>query len=222
MPRESFQDSLDDLRDSVLGMGETVVARHRDAITALEKQDQGLAQYVVEGDDEINAEYLELESTCIDLFALEQPVASDLRFVAASFKILTDLERIADLSGNLSQYIIETETDLVPRADLVGTGEFVGEMVDDALTAYARTDPELCVELADRDDEADARCEHATDHLMRTLLVESPRSPGREDLIADANRHLLTIRDLERVGDHAVNIAARTYYMAEGDDDLLY
>ena len=222
MPRESFQDSLDDLRDSVLGMGETVVARHRDAITALEKQDQGLAQYVVEGDDQINAEYLELESTCIDLFALEQPVASDLRFVAASFKILTDLERIADLSGNLSQYIIETETDLVPRADLVGTGEFVGEMVDDALTAYARTDPELCVELAERDDEVDARCEHATDHLMRTLLAQTPTSPELEDLITDANRHLLTIRDLERVGDHAVNIAARTYYMVEGDDDLLY
>jgi phosphate transport system protein len=57
---------------------------------------------------------------------------------------------------------------------------------------------------------------------MRTLLAEDPRSAGQKDLIADANRHLLTIRDLERVGDHAVNIAARTYYMVEGDDELLY
>jgi phosphate transport system protein len=76
--------------------------------------------------------------------------------------------------------------------------------------------------LADRDDEVDARCEHATDHLMRQLLAENPNAAELEDLIADANRHLLTIRDLERVGDHAVNVAARTYYMVEGDDDLLY
>ena len=222
MSRESFQASLDDIRDSVLGMGETVAARHRDAVTALETQDPRLAQYVVDNDDEINAEYLDIEGDCISVFALEQPVAGDLRFVAASFKILTDLERIADLAGNLSQYVIETETDLVPREDLVQTGEFVGEMLDDALTAYARKDPHLCVELAERDAEADVRCEQAADHLMRELLGRNPNTAELEDLIADANRHLLTIRDLERVGDHAVNIAARTYYMIEGDDDLLY
>ena len=222
MPRESFRDSLEDLRDSVLGMGETVAARHRDAMTALDNQDPGLARYVAANDEEINAEYLELEATCIDLFALQQPVASDLRFVAASFKLLTDLERIADLATNLGRYVVETETDLVPRADLVDTGDVVGEMLDDALVAYAREDPDLCVEVAERDDEVDARCEHATDHLMRTLLAQTPTSPELEDLITDANRHLLTVRDLERVGDHAVNIAARTYYMVEGDDDLLY
>jgi phosphate transport system protein len=222
MSRESFEESLAGLRDAVLGMGETVASRHRDAVSALETQDRGLARYVVESDGEINAEYLDLESTCINLFALEQPVAGDLRFVAASFKILTDLERIADLAGNLGQYVVDTETDLVPRADLVQVGEFVGEMLDDALRAYAREDPKLCVELADRDDEVDARCERATDHLMRQLLAENPNAAELEDLIADANRHLLTIRDLERVGDHAVNVAARTYYMVEGDDDLLY
>ena len=222
MARESLQQSLDGLRDDVLGMGETVVARHRDAVSALDQQDPGLARYVVDNDDEINAEYLGLEADCIDLFALEQPVAGDLRFVAASFKILTDLERIADLATNLGRYVLETETDLVPRADFVEIGEFVGEMLDDALTAYARKDPALCRELAERDDEADTRCEHATDHLMRELLARDPSAPELEDLLADANRHLLTIRDLERVGDHAVNVAARTYYMTESDDALLY
>jgi phosphate transport system protein len=222
MPRESFQESLEGLRDSVLGMGETVAARHRDAVTALETQDRGLARYVLDNDDEINAEYLDLESTCIELFALEQPVAGDLRFVAASFKILTDLERVGDLATNLAGHVIEAETDLVPRAEFVAIGESVGEMVDDALTAYAREDPQLCVELAERDDEVDARCAQATDHLLRELLARDPNPPELEDLLADANRHLLTIRDLERVGDHAVNVAARTYYMVEGDDDLLY
>jgi phosphate transport system protein len=222
MARESFQASLDDLRDSVLGMGETVVARHRDAMTALERQDPGLARYVVDNDDEVNAQYLDLEAACIDLLALEQPVAGDLRFVAASFKILTDLERIGDLATNLGRYSVETETDLVPRADLVDIGELVGELLDDALVAYARGDPDRCVAVAERDDEVDARCEHVTDHLVRTLLVRNPSSPELKELIADTNRLLLTVRDLERIGDHAVNVAARTYYMSEGDDDLLY
>ncbi|WP_340100718.1 phosphate signaling complex protein PhoU [Salinibaculum salinum] len=222
MSRKSFQQSLDGLRDGVLGMGETVAARHRDAITALEKQDPGLARYVVDNDDEINELYLDLEQECIDLFALEQPVAGDLRFVAASFKIITDLERIADLATNIGRYVIETETELVPRSELVAIGESVGEMVDDALTAYAREDPELCEALAKRDDDVDGLCADATDHLVRNLLARNPNTPALEDLLADVNRQLLTIRDLERVGDHAVNIAARTYYLAEGDDALLY
>ncbi len=222
MSRESFQQSLDDLRDSVLGMGETVAARHRDAITSLEKQDTRLAEYVVDNDDEINELYLDIEADCIDLFALEQPVAGDLRFVAASFKIITDLERIADLATNIGQYVIETETELVPRSELVAIGESVGEMLDDALTAYARKDSALCEALAERDDDVDGHCADATDHLVRNLLAQNPSPPVLEDLLTDVNRQLLTIRDLERVGDHAVNIAARTYYLTEGDDALLY
>jgi phosphate transport system protein len=222
MSRESFQQSLDGLRDSVLGMGEAVTARHRDAITALEKQDAGLAQYVVDNDDEINELYLDIEADCIDLFALEQPVAGDLRFVAASFKIITDLERIADLATNIGQYVVDTETELVPRSELVAIGDSVGEMLDDALTAYAREDATLCQALAERDDDVDGQCEEATDHLVRNLLAQNPSTPALEDLVAAVNRQLLTIRDLERVGDHAVNVAARTYYLAEGDDTLLY
>lgn len=222
MSRESFQESLDGLCDDVLGMGETVTARHRDAITALETQDPGLAQYVVDNDDEINDLYLDIEADCIDLFALEQPVAGDLRFVAASFKIITDLERIADLATNIGQYVVETETELVPRSELADIGTTVGEMLDDALTAYALEDPALCESLAERDDDVDDRCADATDHLVRNLLAQNPSTPALEDLLADVNRQLLMIRDLERVGDHAVNIAARTYYLAEGDDALLY
>ncbi|MEF8872686.1 MAG: PhoU domain-containing protein, partial [Haloarculaceae archaeon] len=81
---------------------------------------------------------------------------------------------------------------------------------------------DLCRTVAERDAEIDAQCETATDRLMRDLLGRSPNSAQLEDLITDTNRHLLTIRDLERVGDHAVNVAARTYYVVEGDDDLLY
>ncbi|WP_302081174.1 phosphate signaling complex protein PhoU [Salinibaculum rarum] len=222
MSRESFQASLDELRDSVLGMGETVTARHRDAVTALEKQDRGLGQYVVDNDDEINERYLDIEADCIGLFALEQPVAGDLRFVAASFKIITDLERIADLATNIGQYVVDTETELVPRSELVAIGEAVGEMLDDALIAYAREDAMLCETLTERDEDIDSHCANATDRLFRNLLAENPSAPALEDLLADVNRQLLTIRDLERVGDHAVNIAARTYYLTEGDDALLY
>jgi phosphate transport system protein len=222
MARESFQEALEALRDAVLSMGEAVASRLRDAVTAIDRRDRSLARYVLEHDHEINDLYLELEADCVDLFALEQPVAGDLRFVAASFKILTDLERIADLAANLGGYVLSMAAELVPREDLVDIGTLVEEMLDDALTAYATEDAGLCEAIAERDDEIDGLCGRAADLLMRDLLDRDPNTPELEELLGDANRLLLTIRDLERVGDHAVNVAARTYYMIESDDALLY
>ena len=94
MARDDYQRQLDTLRDDVLAMGEMVVSAYDDALAALESKDETLAAEIIDGDDRINDRYLELESDCIDLFALQQPVAGDLRFVASSFKIITDLERV--------------------------------------------------------------------------------------------------------------------------------
>ena len=226
MARQSYQDALDQLREDVLFMGEVVLERVRAGLDALARKDEALAREVIEGDDEINEMYLDLESDCIDLFALQQPVAGDLRFIAASFKIITDLERIADLATNLGGYAIEAQRDLYPDVDVQSIGDAVVEMVESAMGAYAENDVSVCRAVDERDDEIDAMCERASSTVVREL-IETELDPGNEDrdvesIMTDVSRLLLTVRDLERVGDHAVNIAARTLYMVENDDSLLY
>ena len=225
MPRQSYREGLDSLREDVLYMSEVVLERLRMGLDALEQKDDDLAWEVIDGDDEVNELYLELEKDCIDLIALQQPVAGDLRFIAASFKIITDLERIGDLAVNLGDYALEAERDVYPDVDIQGIGEVVGEMVSDAMTAYHDENSEACFAIANRDDEIDARCERASQVVVRDLLetqLEEESEPDIDRLMAEVQRLLLTIRDLERVGDHAVNIAARTLYMVDNSDELIY
>jgi len=226
MPRQSYQDQLGALRDDVLYMSEVVLERLRLGLDALEQKDDDLAWEVIEGDDEINEMYLGLEKQCIDLLALQQPVASDLRFIAASFKIITDLERIADLATNLGDYTKDAERDLFPDVDVQELGDMVIEMVEDAMAAYENEDVDATFAIAEHDDEIDAFCDRAGQVVVRDLIESQFDAEGEDDeverLMADVSRLLLTIRDLERVGDHAVNIAARTLYMVENNDELIY
>jgi phosphate transport system protein len=195
-------------------------------LDALARKDERLAHEVIDGDDEINEMYLDLESDCIDLFALQQPVAGDLRFVAASFKIITDLERVGDLASNLGGYTLDAERDLYPDVDIQAIGDAVVEMVEASMDAYAEEDVAACHAVAERDDEVDDMCERASNTVVREL-IGTELDPGNDErdaerFMTDVSRLLLTIRDLERVGDHAVNVAARTLYMVESDDTLLY
>ena len=224
MPREGYQERLAGLREDVLYMSEVVLERLRMGLDALQAKDEELAWEVIEGDDEVNALYLDLEGECIDLLALQQPVAGDLRFIAASFKIITDLERIADLATNLGDYTLDAEQDVYPDVDVQEIGEEVTRMVERSMEAYAEEDPEVCYEIADYDDRVDELCERASEAVARDLIEREDVGSDEEveRLMRDVHRLLLTIRDLERVGDHAVNIAARTLYMVENDDDLLY
>ncbi|MFT4885055.1 MAG: phosphate transport system protein [Natronomonas sp.] len=226
MARKGFQEQLDELRENVLYMSEVVLERVRMGLRALESKDEDLAREVIEGDHEINELYLELEQDCIDLFALQQPVAGDLRFIAASFKIITDLERVADLATNLGDYTLQAERDLYPDVDIQGIGDLVVDMIDDAMEAYADEDVDTCYEIDDHDDEIDDLCERASSTVVRDLieteLGEDSSDEEIEDLMGEVSRLLLTIRDLERMGDHAVNIAARTLYMVDNSDELIY
>ena len=227
MPRQSYQEQLADLRQNVLYMSEVVLERLRLGLSALEQKDDDLAWEVIDGDDEVNDLYLQLERDCMDLLALQQPVAGDLRFIAASFKIITDLERIADLAVNLGDYALEADRDVFPDVDIQGLGDRVQAMVEDAMAAYDAEDAEACFAIAERDDDVDAACTEASQVVVRDL-IETQLEEGAEDeadierLMTDVQRLLLTIRDLERVGDHAVNIAARTLYMVESSDELIY
>ncbi len=226
MARKGFQQQLSELRENVLYMSEIVLERVRMGLNALKTKDDSLARKVIEGDHEINELYLELEQDCIGLFALQQPVAGDLRFIAASFKIITDLERVADLATNLGEYTLQAERDLYPDVDIQGIGEAVIEMVEEAMVAYADEDVEACFEIDERDDEIDALCEQASSTVVRDLIeteIDDDSSEMEiENLMTEVSRLLLTVRDLERVGDHAVNIAARTLYMIENSDELIY
>ncbi|WP_436344423.1 phosphate signaling complex protein PhoU [Natronorubrum sp. FCH18a] len=223
MARKSYQEKLTELREDILYMSEVVMERLRMGLDALEQKDDELALEVIEGDGEINRMYLDLEQECIDLLALQQPVASDLRFIAASFKIITDLERIADLAVNLGEYTLDAQEDLFPDVDVQEMGELTLDMIEDAMVAYDTEDVEACRELAERDDDLDHFAERASEIVVRDLIERELDSPEEvEVLLQDVSRLLLTIRDLERVGDHAVNIAARTLYMVENDDELIY
>ena len=226
MARENYQTLLEDLRTDTCSMAETVLGRYNDALTAYRTGDDALAEAVIEGDHEINQQYLDLEEDCIDLFALQQPVAGDLRFIASTFKIVTDLERIGDLATNLARYGTAGETPPLDPSTVDDLGEKARSQVRDAMDAYEANDAEATWEIAARDDDLDDACEAASEAVVRDLLGadSSPSQAATADpaLLAEASRSLLTIRDLERVGDHAVNICARTLYMVEADEGLIY
>ena len=225
MARNEYQQQLTELRETVLEMSDLVCHRLERALSALETKDDELAEQIIAGDHEINELYLEIEQTCIELFALQQPVAGDLRFIAASFKIITDLERIADLAVNLGEYTRRAERERYSEIDIGYIGTQTVEMVEAAMQAYADDDAETPHDIAALDDEIDALCEGASDVVVRDLLEAEATAAGEvagDAFLDDVSRMLLTIRDLERVGDHAVNIAARTLYMVENDDELIY
>ncbi len=227
MPRREYQVSLDELRCDVQQMGELVLERLEQSLLALEKTDTALATEVIDGDEEVNQRYLDLESECIGLFALQQPVASDLRFIAASFKILTDLERIGDLAANLGRYTLAADHQYDTDVHLSDIGADAHTLVADAVEAYVTEDAAACYRIADRDDEIDALCHSTSERVVRDLIErQAPGGEGDpwdvEQVMDDVSRLLLTIRDLERVADHGVNIAARTLYLVDGNPELIY
>lgn len=226
MARQGYQTKLASLEEDILYMSEVVLDRLRMGLSALEQKNEALAWEVIEGDAEINEMYLQLEQDCIDLLSLQQPVAGDLRFIAASFKIITDLERIADLATNLGNYTLDAKRELYPDVDIQGIGDEVVQMVEEAMLAYEAEDAEACFDISMEDDNVDAHCERASSVVVRELIEteidDDATDADIEELMQDVSRFLLTIRDLERVGDHAVNIAARTLYMVESDDSLIY
>ncbi|WP_440989777.1 phosphate signaling complex protein PhoU [Haloarchaeobius baliensis] len=223
MAREGYRGELSTLQRDVVAMGGLVTDRLSLGIEAL-AGDEDAARRVVDGDEAVNQEYVDLESDCLDLFALQQPVASDLRVVAASFKIITDLERVGDLASNLGTYALTEQRSSVPEIDVVAIGEDVLDMVEAGVRAYDEADVDACYALADRDDEVDANGLRASEQLVRALIEREHVTDAWsvERVLDDVSRLLLTVRDLERIGDHAVNIAARTAYMVDNDRTLIY
>src|SRR6056297_3347275 len=176
MARHEYQASLEELRTDVATLGDDVLAQLDRSLHALEHGETAAANRVIEGDGAINDRYLELEAACIDLIALQQPVASDLRFVVASFKILTDIERIGDLATNLGHYALGTRGGEGTDVALFEIGAAAHELVGDALAAYETGDADACHRIAERDDEIDSRCQRASERVVRDLVEQEGKT----------------------------------------------
>lgn len=225
MTRKSYTEQLEELRESVLDMGGTVHKRLDQALEAMVQVDVERADEIGKGDDQIDDTYVEIERKCSDLLALQQPVASDLRLITASFKIITDIERIGDKVVNLTDYTkLIKDNRILDEEDVLELGEFASSMLEDALTYYGSQDADGANELVERDDEMDRMCEKSTNKILGHLIEKESETLDTEEatrLGQQVSTELLTIRDLERVADHATNIAARTIYLVTSTRELI-
>jgi len=225
MAREAYQRMLDGLHASVVELGGQVRRQLDDGLDALVRHDCAKAGRLNAADDVIDDETLRIEKACVDLISLQQPVAGDMRLITASFKIVTDLERIADLAVNLGDYCCAAETlDLVPPETIEAVGRLGIEMLAEAVRAYAEHDPARAERVIERDRDLDDMTWGTIRAFIKRLYLserESHDDAEAERISSQALPVLLSMRDLERVGDHAENIAARVVYIATGRRDHL-
>jgi len=223
--RESYKQQLDGLLKSVYGMGQRVVEGLKMGLRAMRDHDRALAESLEPWDDTIDRTALDIEKQCTDLLALQQPVAVDLRLIISAFKIVTDLERVADLAVNLGEYALVSEAFvLVPKGELLQLGQFACDMLGDCLEAFRSRHLDKAKEVIKRDRQMDQRCWD----LRTEMLTEIIRSAGKAHSLEQAKKIadntitvLWSIRDLERVGDHAVNICARTIYWLTANPEYI-
>lgn len=225
MAREAYKRMLDGLHRSVVELGRQVERQLEDGLDALVRHDCAKAGRLNTADDVIDDETLRIEKACVDLVSLQQPVASDTRLITASFKVVTDLERIGDLAVNLGDYCCAAESlDLVPPDTIEAVGRLAIEMVGEAVRAYAHRDPELAGRVIERDRDLDEMTWGTIRAFVKRLYLserEGHDDAEAERISSQAMPVLLSMRDLERVGDHAENVAARVVYIATGSRKYL-
>ena len=206
-----YEEELRGLRTGLIKMGGLVESQIAEAVEALIERDTGRARATIARDTEVNRMDVENDELAIRMLALHQPAASDLRFITTALKITTDLERIGDSAVNICERVLELneEPQLKPYIDIPRMAEIAQTMVKDSLDAFMRDDPGLAEEVIDRDDEVDALNYQIYRELL-SYMVEDPST------IARATRILFVSKNLERVADHATNIAEMVVYMVKG------
>jgi phosphate transport system protein len=209
--REHFQKEMNKLNDLILKMGGMVEANIAKAIKSIGAANVIMAQEVIRSDDELDALELEVDDLCLELLATQQPMAIDLRFITTGMRIGTDLERIGDLAVDIAQRSIELSKHplLKPLIDTPKMAELTQHMVRMALDAFVKRDAYLARSLW----EDEARVDK-----YRDLITEELEDIMRKDA-ATVTRGLplvMITRHLERIGDHATNIAEDVVYMVEG------
>lgn len=208
-----FERELETLRERLLVMGGLAETMIRKSVKALVDRDEALIQAVLAHEEEIDILCLEIDDRCFTLLALRQPMASDLRFLVAAIKINSDLERIGDQAVNIilrARHLI-VQPPVKPLIDIPRMAYLAGEMVRKSLDAFVRRDPDLARGVIEADDEVD----HLGDQVFRELITYMSADPTTIPRALDL---ILISRNLERIADHATNIAEDVIYIVRGED----
>lgn len=206
-----FDEELAELRQKILRMGALVEDQIRQATNALIERDVDLAQQVIDNDRRVNTLDVEVDEACLQLLALYQPAARDLRFITTAMKISTDLERMSDLAENICERTIELneEPQLKPYIDIPAMANKSLQMVGEALDAFVRGDSILARKVLDADDEIDELNEQLFRELL-SYMIENPKTISRAIRLSFVSKYI------ERIADHATNIAELVVYLVEG------
>jgi len=210
---KNYEHELKDLREKLLLMGGKVEEMINQAMSALIKSDASLARELIQEDQEINQLEKEIDGLCFSLLALRQPTASDLRFIIMSLKAVTDLERMGDLGVNIAERALELlqEPPLKPYIHLPILSQMSQKMMKEALDAFVTRDPALAQRVLSQDDGVDELTEKIFDDLL-VLMKEDSKNVSR------AVRLTFVAKYLERVADHATNVAEMVLFMLRGED----
>jgi len=206
-----FDEELTDLKQKLLRMGALVETQVRQALTALVDRDEDLAKKVIQNDRQVNTLDVDIDETCLELMALYQPAARDLRFVTTAMKISTELERMSDLAENISERAIELnqEPQLKPYIDIPLMAERATKMVWEAIDAFVRGDSVMARKVLKDDDHVDELNEQIFRELL-SFMIENPQTITRAIRLSFISKYI------ERIADHATNIAELVVYMVEG------
>ena len=206
-----FDEELGDLKQKILHMGALVEDQVERAQKALIERDEVLAKQVIEDDRRVNTLDVEVDEYCLRLLALYQPTARDLRFVTTAMKISTELERMSDLAENICERAIELneEPQLKPYIDIPIMAGRATKMVGQALDAFVRGDSVLARQVLEEDDVVDELTEQVFRELL-SFMMENPQT------ITRAIRLSFVAKYIERIADHATNVAELVVYLVEG------
>jgi len=208
-----YERELQQLKEKILLLGGTVELMIASSMKSLLSRDSDLAKSVIASDPKVDAMELDIDHLCVNLLALRQPAASDLRFITTALKIVTDLERIGDLTVNIAERSIELneEPPLKPYIDIPRMASKVAGMVHQALDAFVNRNPSLAREVLGEDDAVDRLNVQLFRELL-TYMIEEPKN------VARALRITFIAKYLERIADHATNIAQMVIFLCEGQD----
>jgi phosphate transport system protein len=208
---KAYDDELKRLSGDILRMGGLAETQLVSAISALAKRDRTLADAVIAGDKEIDKIENDVENLATRLLALRQPVASDLRLIVGSIKLAAEIERVGDYAKNIAKrsHALGAVDPVRPASAVPRMGALVSRMIKDALDAFARRDAQRAYDVWRRDAEIDEMYNSIFRELL-TYMMEDPRS------ITPCTHLLFVAKNLERMGDHATNMAEMIYYIVEG------
>ena len=208
---KKYEEDLHRLREDILYMGGLIEDQIQKAVRSLVERDSDLANIIIERDHEVNRLDVEIDDLCIRLLALHQPAARDLRFITTGLKITTDLERIGDMAVNICERALELnqEPQLKPYIDIPRMAAISERMIHESLDAFVREDTELALKVCASDEEVDELNRQIFRETV-TFMIADPRTINSAMKIGSVSKYL------ERIADHATNIAEMVVFMVKG------